>query len=97
MAVRKNEAVSSLCRKGYAGSHRRGKDHLYLDYLVDGVPAFFTFVSHGGPKDLSDKRISDMAKECHLSNQQFKDLAKCKMSKEQYRQILIDKGIIKGD
>jgi hypothetical protein len=35
-----------------------------------------------------------MARQCHLRRQQFVALAKCQMSAEAYRQILIDKGII---
>jgi hypothetical protein len=53
-------------------------------------------VSHGGSKDLSDFLLGEMAKDCHLSKPQFFALVKCRMSKEEYRQILIDKGIIKG-
>jgi hypothetical protein len=38
-----------------------------------------------------------MGKRCHLTAQQFYLFAKCIMTEKQYRQILVDKGVIKGD
>jgi hypothetical protein len=94
MVVGKAEAVRSLCRKSFVDSPEPGKDHRRLGYMWEGRIIFYTYVSHGSGKDIGDDLISDMARQCHLRRQQFVALAKCWMSAEKYRQILIDKGII---
>jgi hypothetical protein len=53
-------------------------------------------IRHDCRSQLSDNQISSMAAECHLSRKQFLSFARCEMSAETYRQILIDKGIIPG-
>jgi hypothetical protein len=92
--VAKRLAVSSMLRKGF--SRAIGDDHQRFEYIVDEEAISRTFVSHGGGKDLDDKLLGDMARQCHLSRKQFIAFAKCEMTAEAYRQILIDKGIIPG-
>jgi hypothetical protein len=94
MVAGKKDTTRSMCRKGF--TEISGGDHMVYEYMFDGDPVSRTKVSHGGGKDLSNDLISDMAKECHLSRKQFIAFAKCEMSAEAYRQILIDKGIIPG-
>jgi hypothetical protein len=65
--------------------------------MVNGEPVAETFVSHGGDYDLTPYLLGKMGKGCHLTAREFYAFAKCQMTEEQYRQILIDKGIIKGD
>jgi hypothetical protein len=84
-----------MCRKGFKEAPGAGGDHRRLGYVSpQGDIIFYTCVSHGGSKDLSNKLISDMADDCHLSRKEFLAFAKCWMSAETYRQILIDKGVI---
>jgi hypothetical protein len=92
----KGETGRSLCRKGLVDSPEPGRDHRRFGYLVNGHVVFYTYVSHGSGKDLNAKLICHMARQCHLSREQFIALVKCTLSKEAYRQILIDKGIIPG-
>jgi hypothetical protein len=96
MAVAKKEALKSSLRKGF-DIVQGCSDHIKFAFMVKGKPVARTFVSHGGPKDLTDNQISAMAAECHLSRQEFIAFAKCIMTEKQYRQILVDKGIIKEE
>lgn len=48
-----------------------------------------TLMSHGSrPKDLSDGRIAQMARQCHLSKQQFLALIECTLTRESYERHL---------
>jgi hypothetical protein len=97
MVTGKKEAVRAMLRKNFSEDPVPGRDHRKFCYVVDGEIIFKTKVSHGGSDDLDDYLLGEMAKQCHLDNaRQFFDFVKCRISKEQYRQILIDKGIIKG-
>jgi hypothetical protein len=96
MVADKSETVRSLLRKKFV-RFKEGANHLYLAYFDKGEPVAVTCVSHGGRKDLAAKRIREMGEQCHLTKDEFYAFAKCHMTEEQYRQILIDKGIIKGD
>jgi hypothetical protein len=93
MVLGKNETTRSMCRKEFR--EIPGGDHRILEYWADGQPRFRTKVSHGGSDDLDDRLIGEMAKQVHLKSRQFFDFVKCRISKEQYRQMLIDKGVIK--
>jgi hypothetical protein len=71
-------------------------DHKYLVYMVGMDAVVRTFVSHGRGKDLNDNLPGLMARQCFLSKTQLLALINCTLSAEAYRQILIDKGVIKG-
>jgi hypothetical protein len=94
MVAAKKEATRSMCRKGFV--EISGGDHMIYDYIVDGERISRTKVSHGGCKDLNDYLLGEMADDCHLSKTQFFAFVKCWMSEDEYRQILVDKGVIKG-
>jgi hypothetical protein len=93
MVATKSETVRSLLRKKFV-HFKEGADHLYLAYFVDGEPVSVTWVSHGPDEDLGPRLLAKMGKQCHLSAREFYAFAKCHMTEKQYRQILIDKGII---
>jgi hypothetical protein len=93
MVAGKNETVRSLLRKKFVPVDE-GADHLFFAYMVDGEPVSKTCVSHGPDEDLTPFLLRIMGKQCHLTTKQFYDFAKCNMTEKQYRQILIDKGII---
>jgi hypothetical protein len=92
--VAKRLAVSSMLRKGF--SRAIGDDHQRFEYILDEEAISRTFVSHGGGKDLDDKLLGDMARQCHVSRKEFIAFARCEMSEAEYRAILIRKGIIPG-
>jgi hypothetical protein len=94
MVASKNETERSMIRKGFIYA-KGGSHHIWFEYWVDGNRVARTFISHGGDQDLDDYLLGEMGKRCHLTTQQFYRFAKCKMTEKEYRQILIDKGIIK--
>jgi hypothetical protein len=96
MTAGRMQTYRSLKRKNFADARHRSKDHLYLEYMVDDAAVFYTCVSHGGGKDLTPNQVRAMSEECHLSREDFLRLARCTMSKEEYRLILIRDGVIAG-
>jgi hypothetical protein len=95
MVAGKNETERSVQRKGF---HKvpGAADHLWYQYRVKGKKVAEFKISHGPDYDLDDFLLRKMGKTCHLSREEFYRFAKCIMTEEQYRQILIDKGIIDG-
>jgi hypothetical protein len=94
-AVAKNDAVRSFLNKGFGEAQQGSKHHRRFVYIVNENALFKTYVSHGSNKDLNDYLIGKMADDCHLTKEEFKQFVLCRISKEQYRQILIDRGVIK--
>jgi hypothetical protein len=94
MVATKNETVRSCIRKGFNFT-KEGADHLWFEYVVDGNRVALTCVSHGPDEDLTPKRLKIMGKQCKLSAQEFYAFAKCWMTEQQYRQLLVDRGYIK--
>ena len=89
------KTLKNLKSKGFTNSKTRSKDHKYLDYLLNGICILHTKVSHGGKKDIDDYLIAQMAGQCELSKKQFKDLALCPMSKEEFAEIIDGKEELK--
>jgi hypothetical protein len=94
MVAGKNETVRSCIRKGFNFT-KEGTDHIWFEYVVNEDRIALTFVSRGPDEDLGPRLLGRMAKQCHLSTQEFYDFAKCNMTKERYRKLLIDRGHIK--
>lgn len=87
------EVRKSLKKKGF--KEESDKDHVYYWYYNDDkVTKIKTKVSHNA-QDISDPLISLMARQLHLSNTEFKNLIQCTLSKEQYREVLFSKAILK--
>jgi hypothetical protein len=94
MVAGKNETVKSCIRKGFNFT-KEGADHIWFEYVVNGERVALTCVSHGPDEDLDDYLLGEMGRGCHLTARQFWNFAKCNMTEKKYRQILVDKGIIK--
>jgi hypothetical protein len=94
MVAGKNETTRSALQKGFE-TVPGGDDHIHFAYMVNGEPVAKTYVSHGPDEDLTPFLLGKMGKQCHLTARQFWNFAKCHMTEKQYRQILVDKGIIK--
>lgn len=46
-------------------------------------------------KTISDNLLSQMAKQCHLTKNDFIDLIDCPLTQDKYEQILKDKDVLK--
>ncbi|WP_295401589.1 hypothetical protein [uncultured Thiocystis sp.] len=88
MPKRRDEVERGLLRKGF---EKRDGDHHYFIYrnLSGNKTAVFTKTSHT-PKlrELPDRLLSLMAKQCRLSKSDFFDLVDCPLSREQYESKL---------
>ena len=58
-----------------------------------------TMTSHGKRSaDIGDPILSRMAKQCHLSNQEFRDFVDCSLSRNDYESVLVARDVLQhGD
>ena len=94
MALNKKKAHKNLKKKGFTDSENRSGDHLYMDFIHEGKFALYTKISHGSTKDIGKPLIAQMATQCKLSANEFKDLVNCPLSKERYVKILKEKNVL---
>lgn len=82
---------ASLLKKGFTSNNG---DHINYYFKYNGKKtAIRTKVSHNG-SDIDDNLCSCMAKQTRLTNNQFKDLINCPLTKEEYERILLSNGLI---
>ena len=89
MALAKEKVKSALKKKGFSQNDKG--HHIYLNHRWKRNGQFSgvkTFVSHGSRKDLSDRLVSEMAKQVKLSNKDFKRLVSCDMKQKEYETII---------
>jgi predicted transcriptional regulator len=92
--LERREVEASLERKGFVLAER---DHRFFTYhtIAGHKTSVWTKTSLGtGYKTLSDDLIGKMAKQCSLTNKQFKDLIACLLSRDQMESILVQSGRI---
>lgn len=87
------KTFTNLKKKGFVEEENKSPDHKRLVLEHKGKFVASTKISHNG-QDIGDSLIKHMHLQCHLSKQEFLDLAKCPMSKEQYFKILSDQGLL---
>jgi hypothetical protein len=68
--------------------------HHHAWFVYEGVTVARTKRSHGNNKFIPEDKIR---KQLHVDQQQFVGLQSCTVSKAEYVQILIDKGIIQSN
>lgn len=89
MPLKKREVEGGLERKGFEKT--KETHHIYFRYVtMDGVrTSIQTYTSHGSSgKEIGNKIISHMARQCSLSTRQFRELISCELSRESYEQVL---------
>ena len=86
-SLKKDMVVRNLIKKGFEQDERA---HPYLCYVrSDGLrTSIRTKVSHGSKSDITTGLVSAMARQCHITTQQFKQLAECTLDRQQYEQLL---------
>jgi len=95
--VKKRDVEASLELKGFK---RVEGDHSFFIYYSEAhqKSRVRTRTSHGtGHKDISDNLVSSMAKQCKLTNKQFRDLIECPLSRAEFEKILVEKGFVEPD
>jgi predicted RNA binding protein YcfA (HicA-like mRNA interferase family) len=84
MATRsKLDIERALQKKGFQAE--RDGDHRYYSFRFSKDITIKTKVSHSSKgKDIPSDLISKMAKQCHLSKNDFLEFIDCSLSQEQY-------------
>jgi predicted RNA binding protein YcfA (HicA-like mRNA interferase family) len=90
------KTYKNLKSKGFEDANNKSDDHKYLNFVHNDKIILHTKISHGS-KDLNDFLIKQMSSQCKLSKEQFKDLANCPLSENEFIQILKDNEIIEED
>ena len=84
---------SALLAKGFRFRNSRHRK-LYF-YTVQGEStAVSTLLSHGGDRDVNDRLLAQMARQCRLSRREFDRLIDCPMSQQEYEALLVERGIV---
>lgn len=87
------DVESSLERKGFR--KHDGHHAFFVYYSADNVKTGIrTKMSHG-EKEIGNKLIGAMARQCRLSKDDFRKLVECTLSREQYESMLIETGLVK--
>ncbi len=91
MPKTKRDVDAALLRKGFV---RKEADHdFFICYTMDGLEtAAHTKASHGKSFDISDRLLSQMAKQVKLNYAEFRDLLDCPLNREEYERILRSNG-----
>lgn len=96
MPIKSKDFVKALRKKGFrkeeGGSH--SKFHYYHDGKKTGV---FTIVSRGsGNSEIDNSLVSSIKHQLKLKKDEFMKFVECPLKKEDYQQILTEKGLIPG-
>lgn len=84
MSLERSKVKTNLPKKGFVETDDR--DHIFYHFFHEGKKTHIrTHVSHGSKyKTLGDGLVSTMAKQCKLTTKNFKKLAECTLSHEDY-------------
>ena len=87
------KTYKNLKKKGFTDSENKSDDHKYIELVHNVKHILHTKISHGN-KDIGNSLIRAMSFQCKLNKNEFLDLAKCPMSKEEYIEILENNGAL---
>lgn len=96
MPRKQSDVERSLTAKGYVGPQRG--DHNYFTYhsKAGKKTRVFTKTSHGA-REIDDHILSQMAKQCKLTNKDFGRLIDCPLDRDTYEQKLVDQGFVDAE
>ena len=82
---------SALLAKGFRRHDSRHRQFVFID--DDGRPTNVrTLLSHGGNRDVGAPLLAEMARQCRLRRREFDDLIRCPLTRERYRELLVERG-----
>ena len=87
------KTYKNLKRKGFIDSTTKSVDHKRLELFYNKKFVLSTKISHSN-KDIDNHLIKQMSFQCHLDKNDFIDLAKCPLSKEDFIQMLDQQGLL---
>jgi predicted RNA binding protein YcfA (HicA-like mRNA interferase family) len=92
MSRERKEVEAALEKKGFL--RNEGDHHRFIYHTKDGRKTrVLTKTSHSH-RQIADNILSQMTKQCGLSNKQFGLLVECPLSREDYEQELIEAGLV---
>jgi predicted RNA binding protein YcfA (HicA-like mRNA interferase family) len=96
MPRKQSDIERSLVAKGYVGPERG--DHNYFTYYSKAgkKTRVFTKTSHGA-REINDHILSQMAKQCKLSNKDFGQLIDCPLDRDTYEKKLTGLGFVEAE
>lgn len=90
MAKDRKDVEAALERKGFL--RKEGDHHRFIYYSKAGLKTkVLTKTSHSH-RQIADGILSQMAKQCGLTNKLFGDLIDCPLSRDAYEEMLIQAG-----
>lgn len=93
--LEKREIKAKLQKKGFVEDYR---DHDCFYYVNKGQKTnIWTKTSFSSKKEIGIELIKKMANQTRLKKDEFIRLIECTLSKEQYRELLIERGYIEND
>lgn len=94
MSRKQSDVEKSLEAKGF---QRTTGDHNFFHYhsKAGKKSRVFTKTSHGA-REIDDNLLSQMAKQCKLSNKDFGLLTDCPLDRDSYEAKLIAQGAVEG-
>ncbi|WP_321366017.1 hypothetical protein [uncultured Celeribacter sp.] len=92
MNLERSKVQENLPKKGFVEQDDR--KHIFYHLYHEGKKTHIrTHVSHGSKyKTLGDDLVSKMAKQCKLTAKNFRGLAECTVSQEDYVKLLKEAG-----
>jgi predicted RNA binding protein YcfA (HicA-like mRNA interferase family) len=93
MPRKQSDVERSLTAKGFVGPEKG--DHNYFTYRSQAgkKTRVFTKTSHGA-REIDDHLLSQMAKQCKLSNKDFGRLIDCPLNRATYESKLVERGYV---
>lgn len=92
MSLERRVVEAALLAKGF---RRVEGDHAFFIYYssTGRKSPVRTKTSHGtGHRDIADVLIAQMAKQCRITNREFRDLVACPLSQQEYEAKLLALG-----
>ena len=84
---------AALLAKGFQRTDAKHRKFGYVS--TRGIESRIrTLLSHGGNRDIDDRLLATMARQCGLSRREFMQLIDCSLSQEEYESILVERGAI---
>jgi len=88
-----DKTYKNLKKKGFIDSTTKSVDHKRVELFHNNKFVLSTKISHHSG-DIGNHLIKQMSVQCHLDKNNFIDLAKCPLSKEDFLEILDKKGLL---
>lgn len=89
MVLVQREVVQALRKKGFSEVPSTHHQRFVYHNLKGEKTAVYTRVSNGqGARDIAGSLLQSMAKQVGLSKDEFADLVKCPLSREEYEKIV---------